>query len=277
MDSIDELLTDSGNDLSAGKSANEKISAAAKESLRARILRKSHMTVFICAVIILTLIYAPITFFVALFFRKLARRMSRGWNTYILGIGGVRVNVIGGEKINRKERYVFVSNHQSALDIPIIYTGLGEQISFIAKKELFMIPLFGWGMWAVGHISIDRGNARKAHASIARAVQKLNKENVSLILFPEGTRSKDGKVLDFKTASFTLALQAGVKLVPVAIKGAIDCLPPKSNRIVPGNVILEIGDPIGTEELQGKSKGEICSRVHDIIRVMVEQPRGSQV
>jgi len=273
MDSADELLveksTDGGNGLSAEKSSGEEISAA-EESLWTRVFRRSHMVVFITAVVILTLIYAPATSIVALFFRRLARRMSRGWNTYILGIGGVRLSVVGGEKINSKERYVFVSNHQSALDIPIIYTGLGEQISFIAKKELFMIPFFGWGMWAVGHISIDRGNARKAHTSIARAVQKLNKENISLILFPEGTRSKDGKVLDFKTASFTLALQAGVKLVPVAIKGAIDCLPPKSNRIVPGKVILEIGDPIGTEELQGKSKGEICGRVHDIIKTMVE-------
>jgi len=262
MDSVNELLTE--------KSSDEEIFAADRKSLWVRIFRKSHMLVFVSAVIILTLIYAPLTFLAALFFRRFARRMSRGWNNNILRIGGVSVSVIGGEKINRKERYVFVSNHQSALDIPIIYTGLGEQISFIAKKELFMIPIFGWGMWAVGHISIDRGNARKAHASIANAVRKLNKENVSLILFPEGTRSKDGKVLDFKTASFTLAIQAGVKLVPVAIKGAIDCLPPKSNRIVPGRVILEIGDPIETEELKGKSKGEICSRVHDTIKAMVE-------
>jgi 1-acyl-sn-glycerol-3-phosphate acyltransferase len=283
MDIADELLTEkiaNDNDelvMTNKESSDDELVATNselvmtnRESLWTKIFRNSHMVIFVSAVIALTLVYAPLTSMVAMFFRKLARRMSRGWSSYILGIGGIRLSVIGKEKINSKERYVFMSNHQSALDIPIIYTGLGEQISFIAKKELFMIPIFGWGMWAVGHISIDRGNARKAHASIASAVRKLNKENVSLILFPEGTRSKDGKVLDFKTASFTLALQAGVKLVPVAIKGAIDCLPPKSNRIVPGKVTLEIGDPIDTTELQGKSKGEICSRVHDIIKTMVE-------
>jgi 1-acyl-sn-glycerol-3-phosphate acyltransferase len=228
------------------------------------------MAIFFISVIALTLVYAPMAFFTVILSRQLARKVARSWNLYVLGIGGVKVRVVGREKLDKAERYVFISNHQSALDIPIIYIGIGEQISFIAKKELFMIPIFGWAMWAVGHISIDRGNARKAHASIAKAVRRLNREKVSLVLFPEGTRSKDGKVLGFKTASFTLALQAGVKLVPVAIKGAIDRLPPKSKRIVPGEVVLEIGDPIAVEEFQGQSKSDICGRVHGIIKAMVE-------
>jgi len=229
------------------------------------------MLFFFVAVIGLTIFYASVVLVAAIVSRKLARKLARDWNRRVLGIGGVKVRVTGKEKLDRGERYVFMSNHQSALDIPIIYMGIGEQISFIAKKELFMIPVFGWGMWAVGHISIDRQNARKAHASIEKAVRRLNKENVSLILFPEGTRSKDGRVLDFKAASFTLALQAGVRLVPVAIKGAIDRLPPKSSRIVPGEVILEIGDPISAEELAGQSKADICKRVHSAIKSMVEK------
>ncbi|MDR0330087.1 MAG: 1-acyl-sn-glycerol-3-phosphate acyltransferase [Chitinispirillales bacterium] len=228
------------------------------------------MLVFVVAVVGVTLVYAPLIFVISAVSRKIARKIARRWNRVVLGFGGVRVRTAGMEKLNEGERYVFMANHQSALDIPIIYTGIGGNISFIAKKELFMIPIFGWGMWAVGHISIDRQNARKAHASIARAVERLNKENVSLILFPEGTRSKSGKVLEFKTASFTLALQAGVSLVPVAIKGAIDRLPPKSSRIVPGDVLLEIGDPIAVEELQGQSKAEICERVRTAIKGMVE-------
>ncbi|MCL2219704.1 MAG: 1-acyl-sn-glycerol-3-phosphate acyltransferase [Chitinispirillia bacterium] len=234
------------------------------------ILRKLHMAAFIIMVIAVTFIYVPLVFLLAIVSRRLARKAAREWNRRVLGIGGVRVKVTGKEKLDKSERYVFMSNHQSALDIPIIYMGIGEQISFIAKKELFMIPFFGWAMGVVGHISIDRENARKAHASIAKAVQKLRRENVSLVLFPEGTRSKDGKVLEFKTASFTLALQAGVRLVPVAIKGAIDRLPPKSSRIVPGEVILEIGDPISVEELAGQSKSDICVRVHAIIKSMAE-------
>ena len=240
------------------------------ESPLTKILRAVHMVIFVTMTVSVTLLYSGLVFTAAIISRRFARKVGRSWNRAVLGFGGVRVNVVGKEKIDPQERYVFMSNHQSALDIPIIYAGIGEQICFIAKKELFMIPVFGWGMWAIGHISIDRESARKAHASMAKAAEKLKKEKVSLILFPEGTRSKDGKVLDFKTASFTLALQAGVKLVPVAIKGAIDRLPPKSGRIVPGKVTLEISDPISVEELQGRSKGEICSRIHGIIKNMVE-------
>jgi len=236
----------------------------------AGFFRKLHMVTFAVTVVALTIIYASATFASVLISRRLARKIARSWNKHVLRLGGVKVNVIGKEKLDPDQRYVFVSNHQSALDIPIIYKGLGEKISFIAKKELFMIPIFGWGMWAIGHISIDRGNARKAHASIKNAVLRLQKENVSLILFPEGTRSKDGKVLDFKTASFTLALQAGVKLVPVAIKGAIDRLPPRSSRIVSGEVVLMIGDPVDEDELKGQSKADLCGRIHGVIKKMVE-------
>jgi 1-acyl-sn-glycerol-3-phosphate acyltransferase len=236
-----------------------------------KVSRSLHTAVFITAVVAITVVYCPIIFFTALISRNFARKLARIWNRQVLALGGVGVKVVGAEKLDEWERYVFMSNHQSALDIPIIYASISEQISFIAKKELFMIPFFGWGMWALGHISIDRQNARKAHASIAKAVRRLNKENVSLILFPEGTRSKDGKVLEFKTASFTLALQAGVKLVPVAIKGAIDRLPPKSGRIVPGEVELAVGDPISVEELQCMNKGEVCGRVRGAIVAMVER------
>jgi 1-acyl-sn-glycerol-3-phosphate acyltransferase len=229
------------------------------------------MAVFVTMVVVMAVVYVSLVFAAVPFSRRLARKFARLWNRHVLRAGGVRVKVTGREKLDASERYVFMSNHQSALDIPIIYTAIGEQISFLAKKELFMIPLFGWGMWAIGHTSIDRQNARKAHASIAKAIDRLNRENVSLVLFPEGTRSKDGKVLDFKTASFSLALQAGVRLVPIAIKGAIDRLPPKSSRIVPGEVTLEIGDPIGVEELQGKNKAELCAMVHETIKVMVER------
>jgi 1-acyl-sn-glycerol-3-phosphate acyltransferase len=252
------------------KPLNEK--SADSESSSAGVLQTLHMAIFVVMVIVMTLVVSVFLFPVVIFSRRAARKISRQWNRFVLAVGGVKVRVSGLDKLDKGERYVFMSNHQSALDIPIIYVGISEQISFIAKKELFMIPVFGWGMWAVGHISIDRESPRKAHASIAKAVQKLNKENVSLILFPEGTRSKDGKVLDFKTASFTLALQAGVKLVPIAIKNAINRLPPKTARIIPGEVFLEIGKPIAVEEFQGMNKGEICGKVHGVIREMVEEP-----
>ena len=93
------------------------------------------------------------------------------------------------KNVHKNERYVFIANHQSDFDIPVLYEGLFPNLSFIAKKELFMLPFFGWGMAAVGHIWIDRKNARKARKSITRAVNRLKRNHVSLVLFPEGTRS----------------------------------------------------------------------------------------
>jgi 1-acyl-sn-glycerol-3-phosphate acyltransferase len=228
------------------------------------------MVVFSGMIMFFAVVYAAVTIPMSIFSTRIARNVAREWSLRVLELGGVKLKVVGKEKLDPNERYVFISNHQSALDIPIIYQAIGGQISFIAKKELFRIPVFGWGMSAIGHISIDRQSSRQALISMKKAVVKLEKEKISLVLFPEGTRSKDGRVGEFKTASFTLALQSGVKLVPIAIKDAINCLPPNSLRVRPGKTTLEIGDPITLEEIQGKSKGELCGRVQELVKAMVE-------
>ncbi|HEX2955840.1 MAG TPA: lysophospholipid acyltransferase family protein [Chitinispirillaceae bacterium] len=215
-----------------------------------------------------TIVYGIFCISVSLISRKLGRIIVRMWNLHILAVAGVKIVVTGKEKLDKNKRYVFVSNHQSGLDIPILYNGLSEKICFIAKKELFMIPMFGWGLFLTGHIWIDRSNARKAHSSIERAVQRLKKDNVSLILFPEGTRSKDGKVAQFKQGSFALAQKAGVSVVPIAIKGAMGLLPKHSLFVNPGIVHLEIGDPV--EVLPEMSKADMAEKFHQIIRDSVE-------
>ncbi|MCL2688349.1 MAG: 1-acyl-sn-glycerol-3-phosphate acyltransferase [Chitinispirillia bacterium] len=241
-----------------------------KDSFIVGILRYAHMVFFSGMIMFFAVIYAAITIPVSFFNSRFARNVAREWNLRVLELGGVKIKIIGKEKLDPSERYVFISNHQSALDIPIIYTGVGGQISFIAKKELFKIPVFGWGMSAIGHIAIDRSNSRRALDSMNKAVEKLQKENISLVLFPEGTRSKDGKVGEFKTASFTLAIKSGVKIVPVGIKNAIACLPPNSLRVRPGKVTFEIGDPIALEDIEGKSKGELCTKVQLLVKEIVE-------
>jgi 1-acyl-sn-glycerol-3-phosphate acyltransferase len=215
-----------------------------------------------------TIAYGFVCIPVSLVSRKLGRLIALVWNQHLLSVAGIKVVVKGKEKLDKKQRYVFISNHQSGLDIPILYNGLSEKICFIAKKELFMIPVFGWGLYFVGHIWIDRGNARKAHRSIENAVKRLKKDNVSLILFPEGTRSKDGKVAPFKQGSFALAQKAGVSVVPIAITGALGLLPKHSMFVNPGVVYLEIGDPI--EVTPDMTKAEMAEKFHQIIRDAVE-------
>lgn len=219
-------------------------------------------------IIFSTIIYGSICITVSLFSRNLARMIAQSWNIHLLGFAGIKLVVTGKHKIDKGERYVFIVNHQSGLDIPILYAGLSHNVSFIAKKELFIIPIFGWGLYAVGHIWIDRGNARLAHRSIERAVGKLKDDNVSLILFPEGTRSHDGSVAPFKQGSFALALKAGVNVVPVAIRNAIDCLPKYSIVINPGTVYLDIGDPVViTTEM---TKADLAKQFHIKIKNAVE-------
>jgi 1-acyl-sn-glycerol-3-phosphate acyltransferase len=184
-------------------------------------------------------------------------------------VAGVKIIVNGKEKLEKNKRYVFICNHQSGLDIPILYNGLSEKICFIAKKELFMIPIFGWGLYFTGHIWIDRSNARKAHRSIEQAVQRLKKDNVSLVLFPEGTRSEDGKVAPFKQGSFALAQKAGVSVVPIGIRGAIGLLPKHSAFVNPGTVYLDICDPV--EISPDMSKADMAETFHRIISESVEK------
>ncbi|MDG5814049.1 lysophospholipid acyltransferase family protein [Chitinispirillales bacterium ANBcel5] len=227
-----------------------------------------HTFLFVTWCFVFTILYGLACIFLSVFNKNIARKLARLWNVQLLKIAGVKVHIIGKEKLSSDEHYVFVSNHQSALDIPVLYQ-LYHNVSFIAKKELFMIPIFGWGLAAVGHIWIDRTNARKAHNSIKRAINRLHKEKVSLILFPEGTRSKYGSVGEFKKASFSLALQANVKLVPVAIIDAAKRLPKSSCRIVPGKVTLAIGDPISPSELKNKNKAEIALEVRERITSMI--------
>lgn len=225
--------------------------------------------VFLIWIVFSTVFYSVLCILFSFFATSLARFIGRLWTIHLLWIGGVKVVVNGKEKLKPDNRYVFISNHQSALDIPVIIAGLDHYVSFIAKKELFMIPFLGWGMHVMGHICIDRSNPRKAKESLNKAVNQLQMQNSSLILFPEGTRSSDGSVGEFKQGSFSLALQAGVQVVPLTIRDAMLRLPKKSMVINSGPVYLEIGDPI--DVLPETTKFEICQKIHTIIKDTLER------
>lgn len=220
--------------------------------------------IFLLWVISSTIVYSIICILMCLVASSVSRYIGRLWTIHLLRMGGVKVVVDGLEKLDPSKRYVFISNHQSALDIPVIIAGLKHYVSFIAKKELFMIPFFGWGISALGHIRIDRSNPRKARSSLDKAVMRLKKLNTSLILFPEGARSTDGQLGEFKQGSFALALMAGVQVVPLTIKDAMLRLPKKSWRINPGTIYLQIGDPI--DVTPQTTKAEICQKTYDAIK-----------
>jgi len=185
----------------------------------------------------------------------------------------VTLTVKGLAGIDRKAGYVFVANHQSHFDIPVLFAGIGMALSFIAKKELLSIPIFGWGVASIGCIGLDRKNPRKARASITCAVNLLKKDTLSLVLFPEGTRSTSGEVGEFKRGSFTLALEAGVPVVPVAIRGTMDIHRKASHEIRPGAVTITIGAPIPAEEIQKLGKEELSATIRRTIIAEVGKGR----
>ncbi|HUI92989.1 MAG TPA: lysophospholipid acyltransferase family protein [Chitinivibrionales bacterium] len=208
-----------------------------------------------------TVAYGTVTLCIAPFSNRLARYIAHRWCIHLMALCGIRVRAVGVEKLDTGGRYVFIANHQSYFDIPVLYAGLPFSLSFIAKKELFFIPFFGWGIAAIGHIWIDRENARAARKSITRAIGKLKRQGISLVLFPEGTRSVSGDVGEFKRGSFTLALEAGVPVVPVTIRGTRDILPKRSGRFRPGTATLVIGDPIPPAQFEELDKTKLSELV----------------
>ena len=165
------------------------------------------------------------------------------WSPVLLWAGGARLEVTGGENVDASRPTIYVSNHQSTIDIPTLFIALPVRLSLIAKKQLRYVPALGWYLWIAGHILIDRSNPKTAIASLDEAGRRI-RAGASLIVYPEGTRSPDGRVLPFKKGPFALALKAGVAVCPVTIEGSGKLMPKNRWTITPGPIRVQIGKPI---------------------------------
>ena len=161
----------------------------------------------------------------------------------LMKIAGIKLTVTGKENVPKNEPVIFIANHCSHLDIGCLCAALPVNLHFMGKKELIFTPVVGWYMFVAGHIFIDRSNKKKAILSIAKAAKKIS-EGKSVVIFPEGTRSKSGKLGVLKKGAFHLALQANVKIVPVTINGTFNVWKSGAFKITPGNVSVIIGKPI---------------------------------
>jgi 1-acyl-sn-glycerol-3-phosphate acyltransferase len=165
------------------------------------------------------------------------------WARRMLWLPGATLRVEGLENIDQTKSTVFVSNHQSTLDIPALFVALPVDFRFVAKKILQYVPITGWYMKFAGFVFIDRGNRREALQSIDVAADKIRK-GLSIVIFPEGTRSETGAILPFKKGPFALALKAGVPVTPVAVEGSRHVMPKNSWNVVPGEIRVKVGAPI---------------------------------
>lgn len=193
---------------------------------------------------------------------KLAKVFSKG----ILTIAGAKLRVKGLENFDHNATYVFVSNHASQLDIPTLQYAIPNRISIVFKKELSKIPLFGWQLVLGPYIMIDRANPDAAMKSIEKAKIKMTKKNLSPVVFPEGTRSEDGKVQKFKRGAFYLAVKSEYPIIPVSISGSFNILPKGKFKIQKGEITVFFDKPISTENVKNrKEELELMEKVRDII------------
>jgi 1-acyl-sn-glycerol-3-phosphate acyltransferase len=202
---------------------------------------------------------------------RLAHWCARTWSRLILLTTGVHVEVTGLERLERNHAYVFVANHQSIYDIPIIFWSLPYQIRIIAKASLGRFPFLGWHLRRTGHMLVDRRHPDRA-AIFGRA-SKLMKQGLSLIVFPEGTRSRDGRVAPFKGGSFYLALGAGLPVVPISIVGSRHVMLKGRLATYPGRVKLIVHEPIDTTGLPGgdpRAAKAFAKRVREVIAPAAE-------
>lgn len=168
------------------------------------------------------------------------------WSDFTINIIGIEIEVRGKENIP-KEPCVFISNHTSILDIPILFKTVNKPLGFIAKKEMLKVPVIGFWLEKVHCVPLDRNNTREAIKSINDGVNNISK-GICMAIFPEGTRSKDGQVGEFKKGSFKLATKAKVKVVPVSINGA-DKSFEAERRFKPSKVQITFGKAVDTSKL----------------------------
>ncbi|HEY4244915.1 MAG TPA: lysophospholipid acyltransferase family protein [Kofleriaceae bacterium] len=185
----------------------------------------------------------------------------------------VRLTATGADRVPPGAAVIYMSNHQSHLDIPILYATLPSRtIRMLAKTELFKIPLWGRGLRAAEFVEVDRKNHARAVASIEQAATLLE-SGVSIWLAPEGTRSRDGRIGPLKKGGFHLAIETGVPIVPVAIRGTIDILPRGTRVMNPGKTVdVTIGAPISIE---GRTVADLSAEVRDFLVGHVEQDQVS--
>jgi len=201
--------------------------------------------------------------------------LARWWSGWITRFAGVRIRVDNRATLEPGQPYVFMANHASTIDIWALFLAIPRRVRMIAKKQLARIPLFGWVMWAGRFIFIDRQNAAAARRSIDEAGRRI-RGGCSVLLFPEGTRTRDGQMGPFKKGGFHLAMEAGVPIVPIALRGTRRLMPRGSLRIKSGTVSVIIGAPIPTSGLKIEDRPALIERVRDTIATMLAEPGGSQ-
>jgi 1-acyl-sn-glycerol-3-phosphate acyltransferase len=192
------------------------------------------------------------------------REAARLWARIILWATPIRLEVENAEGVPADTPLVFMANHESWLDIPVLLVAIPGQVRFLAKKSLFPVPFLGWAMRAMGFIPVDRKNRREAVRSFEQAAERI-RAGRPVLVFPEETRSTTGELLPFQRGGFLIALKAHLPIVPVGLEGPACCLPKYSYLLRPGKITVRFGEPISTGGLGVTAKADLIERTRAAI------------
>lgn len=206
---------------------------------------------------------------------ELYLRFARIWSGMILRGLSIPLTVEREAELDPDRPYLFMSNHRSVFDIFALFLSTRHSLRMVAKRELFLIPIFGWAMWMCGFIPIDRADRDSAIESLNEAARRV-RDGISVLVFPEGTRGTGDGLPPFKKGGFVLALQAGVPVVPVAIQGSERIMPKGSLRVGRGGILVRLGRPIPTA---GRAEGgrevlmaEVRAAIESLLKAPVAAP-----
>jgi 1-acyl-sn-glycerol-3-phosphate acyltransferase len=184
-------------------------------------------------------------------------------------LAGIRVRTVGREHLEPNRAYLFIANHTSNLDPPVITSLLGRRVAIIAKQELFKIPLFGRAMRASSFVPVNRADPRSAVESVTNAAHVLQ-SGLGMLVFPEGTRSRDGRLLPFKKGPFELAMLAGVPVVPITIAGTHEAWPKGRMALHAGEIVVHFHPPVDPHQFQRRE--ELLAAVRATIQSALPEP-----
>lgn len=196
--------------------------------------------------------------------------VARMWSRTLLLMGGVRISLSGIENIHPNGSYVFAANHLSLSDTPVVLANIPCQFRFMAKNSLFNVPFIGFHLRRGGHIPVPREDTRAAVRAVLDAGRIIRQRNISVLQFPEGSRS-NGELRPFKEGAAMIAIAAGVPIVPVAIEGTRAVMPPGSLLMSPGDVRIRIGKPIPTEGLTSRERKALTLQVREQVEALLAE------
>lgn len=202
---------------------------------------------------------------------RLQHRVAQIWARMLLIISGVRVTVEGLEHLQPGHSYIFVANHRSFMDIPIVLAHIPVQFRFLAKRSLFKVPFIGYHLQRAGHIPVERGDTRASLRAMGEAARIIREQGVSVLIFPEGGRTP-GPMGPFRPGAAYVAVKGGISVAPLGILGAGEVLPMGSLLVRSRPVRLRIGRPIQTSEMDPHSHRALTGQLFDQVTALAGAP-----